>query len=57
MYVTPREGYLVHDPDRRDYLPPEGREVPESDYWRRRERDGDVTVGPAPAPNPIAPEA
>lgn len=56
MYVTPRAGLRVVDPDLRDFLPEEGREVPESEYWRRRERDGDVTVGPAPAITPHAAE-
>jgi len=56
MYVVPAPGFRVPDPDLSDYLPAEGREVPDSAYWRRRERDGDVTVGQPPA-TPSAPEA
>ncbi len=52
MYVTPRAGLRVVDPDLRDFLPAEGREVPESEYWHRRDRDGDVTVGAPPATTP-----
>jgi hypothetical protein len=43
MFVKPKSGLKVRDPDRKDYLPTEGREVPPSLYWTRRVRDGDVT--------------
>lgn len=49
MFVKPAAGMLVPDPVLSDYLPAEGREVQDSPYWRRRERDGDVTVGDPPA--------
>lgn len=43
MLVVPaRPGLLVADPARGDYLPAAGREVPQSSYWMRRLRDGDV---------------
>lgn len=42
MYVIPAKGLQIPDPDRRDHLPPEGREVPETAYWLRRIRDKDV---------------
>jgi hypothetical protein len=47
MYVKPAtDGAKVPDPAMRGtpayYLPPEGRDVEESDYWVRRVRDGDV---------------
>mgnify|MGYP000028188221 CR=1 FL=1 len=38
----------IRDPDLRDFLPIEGREVPDSDYWQRRLRDKDVTSEPVP---------
>ncbi len=38
----------IPDPDRRDFLPDEGREVPQTDYWTRRLRDGDVVLGESP---------
>ena len=54
MYVIPAEEMQIPDPSQRgtpDYfLPPEGREVIADDYWNRRVRDGDVTVGEPPAP-------
>jgi Protein of unknown function (DUF2635) len=40
----------VRDPELRDLIPDEGREVNESPYWTRRLRDGDVIlVSPKPA--------
>ena len=59
MYLVPAEGLSIPDPDRRDRLPAEGREVPSSDYWNRRLRDGDVRIGtpPAPEPAPVEPSA
>ena len=53
-HVTPAKGMLIPDPDRHDRLPEEGREVPDSDYWQRRLRDGDVVLTP-PAAAPPAP--
>lgn len=32
----------VYDPTRREFLPPEGRDVPRSSYWMRRIQTGDV---------------
>ena len=48
MYVTPASGLTIRDPDLKDYLPSEGREVPNTDYWFRRIRDKDVIEGKAP---------
>lgn len=42
MYVVPKEGLSVRDPDLLDLLPQEGRLVPATDYWIRRVHDGDV---------------
>jgi hypothetical protein len=55
MFVIPAAGMKVPDPahPKRSpayFLPAEGREVEDSLYWTRRVRDGDVTVGAAPAP-------
>jgi hypothetical protein len=48
MNVKPAAGLLVRDPVNREPLPASGREVPETDYWMRRLRDGDVVkVAPA----------
>lgn len=49
MYVTPASGLTIRDPDLKDYLPSEGRDVPATDYWHRRIRDKDVIEGKAPA--------
>jgi len=45
MFLVPAEGRQVADPDRRDHLPAEGREVVLTQYWQRRIADGDVVVG------------
>jgi hypothetical protein len=50
MYIKPRhvqtqDGFVlanVYDPERRDQLPPEGRDVPDTPYWRRRVAEGGV---------------
>jgi hypothetical protein len=45
MKVVPAPGRAVRDPHTMILLPPEGREVKDSDvFWRRRVRDGDVIV-------------
>lgn len=44
MYVKPAAGLVIRDPDLKDMLPEEGREVPETGYWNRRVRDGDVVI-------------
>ena len=48
MIVKPAAGLKVRDPDLKDLLPEEGRNVPDSTYWRRRLRDGDVLITRAP---------
>lgn len=50
MFVKPAEGLVIRDPDLKDLLPAEGREVPDSDYWFRRLRDDDVVKASAPKP-------
>lgn len=42
MFVQPAPGLVIRDPDLKDLLPVEGREVPDNDYWHRRVLDGDV---------------
>jgi hypothetical protein len=49
MYIKPAPGIVIPDPDRHDMLPAEGRDVPVSDFWMRRLRDGDVVTAEAPA--------
>ncbi|QIM43936.1 DUF2635 domain-containing protein [Leclercia adecarboxylata] len=44
MFVKPKNGRSVHDPARVDLLPEEGRNVEESQYWYRREIDGDIEI-------------
>lgn len=55
MFIVPSEGLTIPDPDRRDMLPAEGREVPETDYWHRRLFDGDVRRASAPPAEPAEP--
>lgn len=58
MRVKPRESSLiVRDPDTRRTLPPEGAEVPDTTFWRRRLRDGDVVLVEAAAPTGLEPVA
>jgi len=42
VQVIPVEGHTVIDPDTGQALPPEGADVPETDFWFRRITDGDV---------------
>ncbi len=57
MHIKPAPGLRVRDPDLRDFLPDEGRVVPDTAYWRRRLRDGDVVhVAKRVSPAPRAPE-
>jgi hypothetical protein len=67
MYVKAAPGMKIRDADLKDLLPDEGRDVPDTDYWQRRLRDGDVVLAeppaaapaeqPAPMPAPPAPKA
>jgi hypothetical protein len=54
MLVKPASGLKVRDPVKKDYLPVDGREVPDTSiYWTRRIQFGDVVLvdpeTPAPA--------
>ena len=42
MYIKPALGLKVHDPDRNDFIPADGRDVEPNQYWLRRIVDGDV---------------
>lgn len=42
MFVKPTTGRAVRDPVKGTLLPEGGAEVPESTFWNRRLRDGDV---------------
>jgi hypothetical protein len=46
--VVPAKGRAVPDPETGELLVPDGRDVPDDVYWRRRLADGDV-VSPTPA--------
>jgi hypothetical protein len=53
MIVKPAPGLKVRDPYRQDHLPPDGREVSDTDlYWERARIVGDVIVEPPPAAEP-----
>ncbi len=54
MYVIPKNGIIIRDPDLKTLLPEEGREVPDTLFWQRRILDGDVTLGKIPASKPAA---
>lgn len=55
MFVKPKDGLVVRDPATKRALPAEGAEVPETGYWMRRLRDGDVveSTPAAPAAAPV----
>lgn len=44
MFVRPAEGLQVRDPATKRLLPSDGKEVPESSYWLRRLKCGDVVL-------------
>ena len=52
IFVVPRPGVRVRHPDTGQALAPGGERVVLSSYWRRREKDGDVSLGTiSAAPN------
>lgn len=50
--MRPKAGLKIPDPERGGYLPAGGSRVPDTAYWRRRLRDGEVEPVPEP---PVAP--
>jgi hypothetical protein len=48
VWVRPKEGLRVIDPENRRPIPAEGADVPRNTYWTRRLRDGDVTESAPP---------
>lgn len=42
MFIKPKNGIIIRDPITKAPVPETGREVPESGYWMRRLRDGDI---------------
>lgn len=44
MFVKPVEGRQVPDLERGGLVPPEGAEVPPTQYWQRRVQAGDVVI-------------
>ena len=44
MFVKPKDGLSVRCPIRGEPLPKEGGEVPDNIFWRRRLKDGDVSL-------------
>lgn len=46
MRVQPKAGIKVRDPIKKYHLPEGPSEVPESTYWLRRLRSGDVVIVP-----------
>jgi hypothetical protein len=48
LHVAPAPGLIIVDPATRRPLPRGGAMVPETDYWRRLLRDGDVVLMGSP---------
>lgn len=45
MFVKPAPGLKIRDPELKDLIPDDGREVSADNlYWHRRLRDGDVVL-------------
>lgn len=44
MFVKPKDGLSVRCPVRGEALPKDGAEVPDNTFWRRRLKDGDVSL-------------
>lgn len=53
MFVKPKAGLVIRDPISKVALPPEGDEVPDTTYWHRRLRSGDVVSAIAPSAAPV----
>lgn len=47
LFLIPKDGVLVKDPVTGKPLDAEGEEKPDTTYWRRRLKDGDVQAGTA----------
>ena len=54
MFVKPKDGLSVRDPVKGSPLPTEGAEVPDNIFWRRRLRDGDVSIAEKPVTTSVA---
>ncbi|CCP02968.1 Mu-like prophage FluMu protein [Erwinia amylovora Ea644] len=58
MFVKPVPGRIVRDPVKGTPLPASGENVPDSAFWHRRLKDGDVVQAkeeqPAPKASPRA---
>lgn len=52
IFATPKPGLRVRKEDG-SVLAAEGEAVARTAFWLRRQRDGDVTLGPVPAPKPV----
>ncbi len=52
IFLIPRPGYIVRDPETKKPLPADGIEVERSSYWVRRIQAGDVSVVVVPKPRP-----
>lgn len=52
MYVKPRTGLSLLNPETYRPLPPEGEQVSDEfkSFWLRRQTDGDVEISEGPAP-------
>lgn len=52
-HLVPAQGLILRDPITGEILPPEGKHLPDSKYWRRRLAEGSVTIAEPPAPQPV----
>lgn len=52
MYIKPKAGLIIRDPDTYEILPPAGAEKPQSSYWLRHLQSGDVVLVESTAETP-----
>lgn len=48
MFVIPKQGLTIRDPETGRKIPSEGTEVSNTRFWRRRLQDGDVILKQIP---------
>ncbi len=53
IFVTPAQGRVVNKLVTKEALPSAGELVEDASYWRRRARDGDVTISKPQPPKAV----
>lgn len=48
IYVVPLAGRKIRDPQTQREVPEDGMIVTDTNFWRRRQRDGDIVISDPP---------